>query len=186
VPQVKVHENLALGEVKQPHGKTNQQQQQSPEKISEASEPLAIDILDRLEKSLVLQKDEKTLLAAHLLEGIDEMHLQPGHREILREAAILKSLLKDNSTSLDENNEGGWIRQGKHTGRHNFSIDYKLTGQELSCRLETIIHSDFLVPILSVLNESELYAAWLPSYNVPRVKVLRSEKLHQIGRCYKL
>jgi hypothetical protein len=39
-----------------------------------------------------------------------------------------------------------------------------------------------LVPFLSVLNESELYASWLPNWSVPRFRVRRSEKLAQRGR----
>ncbi|KAL7544111.1 hypothetical protein ACHAXR_013553 [Thalassiosira sp. AJA248-18] len=152
-------------------------------------QPLIVDqqqIADRLDKARLLGEDDKLLLAANLLKGIDSSLLRPIHHDILREAALFKSLLHDNTTSLDQNNtnDGGWIKQGQHTGRHNFDIYYKLNDKsnQLSCRLETIAHSDLLVPILSVLNESELYAAWLPNYNVPRLKVVRSEKLRQSGR----
>ena len=139
--------------------------------------PLTTDILNRLDKANILAKDDKLLLAAYTLHGIDNRHLQPLHHDILREAALFKELLRDNTTYLEDennnNNHGGWIKQGQHHGRHNFSIYYKLNnnnnnnksssrsggggGQELSCRLETVIHSDLLVPLLSVLNESELY-----------------------------
>ena len=135
--------------------------------------PITTDILNRLDKANILAKDDKLLLAAHTLHGIDNRHLQPLHHDILREAALFKELLRDNTTYLEDennNNHGGWIKQGQHHGRHNFSIYYKLNnnnnkssssggggGQELSCRLETVIHSDLLVPLLSVLNESELY-----------------------------
>lgn len=120
------------------------------------------------------------------------MHLQPVHHEILNEAAILQQLLGDNTTSLDNqnngrtsgDNDGGWIKQGEHHGQHNFSLYYHHhTSNQLSCRIETLTHPDLLVPILSVLNESELYACWLPNYNVPRLKVVRSEKWEQTGRC---
>lgn len=147
-------------------------------------QPLTTEILNRLDRAKTLAKDDKLLLAAHLLNGIDDRHLQPTHREIVREAAIFKKLLREQS---DESNNGGWTKQGRHTGRHNFSIDYKLNKsnqrQDLSCRIETLIHSDLLVPILAVLNESELYSTWLPDYNVPRLKVVKSEKWRQSGRC---
>jgi hypothetical protein len=37
--------------------------------------------------------------------------------------------------------------------------------------------------LISVLNESELYATWLPNWTVPRFRVRRSVKLSQSGRC---
>jgi len=158
-----------------------------PQQSTEKNGPLTSEILNRLDEARILEMDDKLLLAAHLLHGIDDRHLQPVHRDILREAAMFKDLLQDNTTSLDQNNYGEWIKQGQHTGRHNFTIHYKMNkssgGQELSCRLETVVHSDLLVPILSVLNESELYATWLPNYNVPRLRVAKSEKLRQSGRC---
>ena len=153
------------------------------------SEQLTTD-LNRLDRANTLAKDDKILLAAHVLQGIDDVHLQPVHHDILKEAAILKRLLKDNTTNIDEsdNSNSDWIKQGNHNGKHNFSIYYKLLnndpkGQELSCRLDTIIPHTLLVPILSVLNESELYQTWLPCWSVPKLKVVKSEKLRQTGRC---
>ena len=43
-----------------------------------------------------------------------------------------------------------------------------------------------LVPLLSVLNESELYSTWLPNWTVPRLRISRSNKLSQHGRCSQL
>jgi len=140
-------------------------------------------ILKRLDESRILAKDDKLLLAAHLLHGIDEARLEPVHHDILREAAIFKTILRDSTASLDRKNHGGWVKQGEHKGRHNFSLYYKLEDRHLSCRIENVVRSDLLVPILSVLNESELYQAWLPNWNVPRMKVVKSEKLRQSGRC---
>ena len=157
-------------------------------KVEEPQE-LTPDILNRLEKAIILAKDDKILMAAYALHGIIEKHLQPVHHNILKEAEILKSLLKDNTTYIDESNHGGWTKQGERHGKHNFLVYYKqhkstITGQqELSCRLETVVHSDLLVPILSVLNESELYTTWLPNWTVPKLKVVLSEKMRQTGRC---
>ena len=161
--------------------KTIIQQQKCSLEYSPGPGPITTDILNRLDKANILAKDDKLLLAAHVLHGIDNRHLQPVHHDILRDALLFKELLQDNTTHLEEdennNNHGGWIKQGEHHGRHNFSIYYKLNnssnnnksssgdgGQELSCRLETVTHSDLLVPLLSVLNESELYGKWLSIY----------------------
>lgn len=122
----------------------------------------------RLDQARSLAEDDKLLLAAHALRGIDAMLLQPIHEDILREAAIFNDILRDCNANHhlddDDSSEGGWVRQGEHTGRHNFIIYYKLhpktkkpgQDQQISCKLETVMHEDLLVPILSVLNESEL------------------------------
>ena len=171
------HQHFADEEEKKENN--SMMQQKCSLEYSPGPGPLTTDILNRLDRANILAKDDKLLLAAYTLHGIDNRHLQPLHHDILREAALFKELLRDNTTYLDENNNhGGWIKQGQHHGRHNFSIYYKLNnnnnnnkssssggggGQELSCRLETVIHSDLLVPLLSVLNESELYGKLVES-----------------------
>ena len=57
------------------------------------------------------------------------------------------------------------------------------TQTKLTARIESPIHKDMLVPFLSVLNESELYKSWLPNWTMPRLRVRRSDKLSQTGRC---
>lgn len=39
-----------------------------------------------------------------------------------------------------------------------------------------------LVPILSVLNETELYQSWLPNWSTPKFRIRKVEKLAQAGR----
>jgi len=55
----------------------------------------------------------------------------------------------------------------------------------LQLRLETPIHGTLLVPLISVLNESQLYYTWLPSWRLPPIKfgIRPVLKLKQIGRC---
>lgn len=143
----------------------------------------AIEIQSRLDEARILGEDDKLLLAGHLLHGIGEELLQPVHRDILRESAKFNTLLQESAASLDRHDGGGWVKQGEHTGRQNFSMHYKLADGELSCRLESIVLADLVVPFLSVLNESELYSTWLPDWRVPRIRVVKSEKLRQSGRC---
>ena len=61
-----------------------------------------------------------------------------------------------------------------------YRFDMK-TGR-LTLKMETPIEKSLLVPLISVLNESELYASWMPQLNVPRLRIRRSEKLKQMGR----
>ena len=67
-------------------------------------------------------------------------------------------------------------------------IYYKCdTERTLSVRVETVMGRDLLVPLLSVLNESELYGEWLPRWTTPtRLGVRESVKVAQVGRCSQL
>lgn len=61
------------------------------------------------------------------------------------------------------------------------------TERTLSVRVETAIGRNLLVPLLSVLNESELYSSWLPRWTTPtRLGVRESTKIAQVGRCSQL
>ena len=72
--------------------------------------------------------------------------------------------------------------------RRRTRIYYKCeTAQTLAVRVETVIDRDLLVPLLSCLNESELYASWLPKWTTPtRLGVRESVKVDQVGRCSQL
>ena len=141
----------------------------------------------RLEQAKVLAKDDKLLSAARLLKGIDNCHFEPIHHHILREAEIFQALLDestDHHTSNANNHHDEWIKQGESHGRHDFCIYYKISStNQLTCRIETPIFPSLLVPLLSVLNESELYSTWIPSFKFPKFAVVKSEKLRQSGRC---
>lgn len=143
-------------------------------------------IYDRLQRSQRLEEESKTLAAAALLDGIDQTHFQQVHHQIIKEAELFRRLIHD-SASSDHSNENSdeWIKQGEeHGGRHDFSIYYKVdtNTNQITCRLETPIEPSLLIPILAVLNESELYSTWIPRYMVPKLEVVKSEKLCQIGR----
>lgn len=155
-------------------------------------------ISERLEQARVLEEECKIFVAAGLLEGIDPKHFQPIHRVIVKEAELFRRLLHDSSSPItasksdDDDNESSnehtnseeWIKQGEQHGeRHNFAMYYKVSPtNQITCRLETPIEPQLLIPILAVLNESELYKTWIPQYKVPRLEVVKSEKLCQSGR----
>ena len=153
-------------------------------------------ISERLKQAQVLEEECKTFAAATLLEGIDPKHFQPVHYIIINEAELFRRLLHDsaslitasnddnNNKSNETNNSDEWIKQGEqHDGRHDFAMYYKVSPtNQITCRLETPIEPSLLVPILAVLNESELYQTWIPQYKVPRMEVVKSEKLCQSGR----
>jgi len=120
----------------------------------------------------------------------------------------LKSRVQDTAITIndkDENDENGhanpttenqWIYQGMVKAPKTIqpatksAIYYKLQPNaedamktKFLVRIETPIDPSFLTPFLSVLNETQLYASWLPNWSTPvRVRIERVTKLHQIGR----
>jgi hypothetical protein len=79
----------------------------------------------------------------------------------------------------------GWTKQGVCHGDYDTTIFYKVdpATAHLTCRLETPIESSLLVPLLSVLNESDLYTDWCPSWTRPiAVGITTSEHMQRIGR----
>ena len=156
-------------------------------------------ISDRLQQAQILEQECKIFAAAALLEGIDPKHFQPVHHDIRKEAKLFRQLLQESASKiiannnksnnkhdnhLDDDDDDEWIKQGEqHDGRHDFAMYYKVSPtNQITCRLETPIEPSLLVPILAVLNESELYQTWIPQYKVPRMEVVKSEKLCQSGR----
>jgi len=159
-------------------------------------------ISKRLEQAQMLEEKCKIFDAAALLKGIDSKYFQPIHHDILKEAELFHRLLQDSASPIiasttddnrhqkskehtnNSNSDEEWIKQGEQHGeRHDFAMYYKVSPtNQITCRLETPIEPQLLIPILAVLNESELYPTWIPQYKVPRLEVVKSEKLCQMGR----
>jgi hypothetical protein len=139
---------------------------------------------------------ERYLVAARILRRVtDPSLLQPKHERVLQMAAevqeILDTLLRYPSddatdpTADSANNSGGgrWKKQSERHGHRDTAIHYKLDDHaRLTCRIETPIEESLLVPLLSVFNESELCATWMPSWHFPRMAVAESIKLVEYGR----
>lgn len=141
------------------------------------------DISVRLEKASRCAQDEQYLLGANYLDGIDPNRFQSAHRHCLGEASLFKQLLGQVAHQRAE--EDGWTKQGDYSqGSHNFTVFYRVDAatDRISCRIETACHADMLVPIISVLNESELYSTWIPDWKVPKLHVQKTQKLFQAGR----
>ena len=137
-------------------------------------------------------QEDRLLAAARLLRQVqDESRLQDVHRKMLRTAGDCEAFVHSITSSVDHGDGGNddapseWTKQGENHGRHDSVIYYKMGGAAGNCltaRVETPIPSSLLVPLLSVLNECELYKTWLPSFEKPRLGVTKSEKLSQTGR----
>ena len=149
------------------------------------------DLSQRLEEAVLLKKEDKMIAAAELLDGIDPNYFEPVHHIIVKEARVLRGVLRDCSSNP---NHEGWTKRVEKHGKYHFSLETKLkrynysdgctdTYDVLTFRVVTPIESSMLVPVLSVLNESELYCSWAPRFKVPKLGVSKSEKLLQLERC---
>ena len=136
-------------------------------------------------------QEDRLLAAARLLRQVeDESLLKDVHRKMLRTANDCEAFVHSITSSVDhgDGNDDApseWKQQGESHGRHDSVVYYKMGGEQGNCltaRVETPIPSSLLVPLLSVLNECELYREWLPSFDKPRLGVTKSEKLGQTGR----
>jgi len=118
-----------------------------------------------LQHSIRLYEKDKILSAAQLLLPInDTACFEPIHYRILNEGLLFQQLLDESNdhhhtdnTNICAPSKDEWIKQGERHGRHNFCIYYKLsTNNHLTCRIETPIPSELLVPLLSVLVRSNV------------------------------
>lgn len=77
----------------------------------------------------------------------------------------------------------GWKKQGEAHADYDFVTYHKVDSRNrLTVRIELILESSMVVPLLSVLNETNLYSEWMPSWKHPRVGLRQSNMLHEIGR----
>lgn len=125
--------------------------------------------------------EERLLRAADELSKVPRNRLTQRHHEILETAADLEDSIAD--LISDPNKDATWKKQGETHGKRDALIYYKVDEQaRLTCRIDTAIEASLLVPILSVLNESGLYATWIPSWTIPKIGIASSDLLEQSGR----
>ena len=140
-------------------------------------------------------KRDQVLVAARLLNHVttvpDEDILFV--KEVQQKAKLLNhviaDLLSDPEHQTTEQEEDGnehdkWIKGGEsHDGHRDTVMYYKLSEDlKLTGRLETPIESSLLVPLLSVLIETDLFMTWLPRWTIPRIGLSSVNKLGQLGR----
>lgn len=139
-----------------------------------------------IEKAEQLYNSEQLLAAARILRQVRNPRqvLTEQHRKLLNIAHLVEDAVKDFLSPPGTE----WKKQGESHGAYDTSIYYKIeSGGRLTCRIETPIPKDMLVPILSVLNESSLYRTWIPSWTRPlrlgvqdSRQILNDRKGHQV------
>jgi hypothetical protein len=123
--------------------------------------------VERIRRADFLAKEEQVFGAARLLRRVSDVSLLTvEHKALLNLAQDVEDAIQD----LVGDVPPGWKRQSEVHGKHDTLIHYIVDEDaRLTCRLETLIEPSLLVPFLSVLNESELYPDWIPSWKVPRM-----------------
>jgi hypothetical protein len=141
---------------------------------------------DLIDQAKVYFDEEKLFEAARVLRQVDSSSplLTDFHRKLQKNALVCEKAVAEllSSPNSDDNNNNGeeeWKKQGETNGSYPTTIYYKVEpGARLTCRMETPVPSSLLVPLLSVLNESELYHTWIPSWTHPfRLGVQKSQQL---------
>jgi hypothetical protein len=137
-----------------------------------------------------LVAEERLLAAARLLESVeDSSQLLQSHLDILKSAAAFQEAIEDllgppplTSGDSTSNSTSDWKKQGESLDT-NTAIYYKVDDEaRLTCRIDSPIEASLLIPLLSVLNEVNLFETWLPSWNYPKMGIQRSQQLQQKTR----
>ena len=128
--------------------------------------------------------EERLLVAMRLLKQVsDEKLLTDKHRNMLDVASHCETAITD-LIGAPEDAGGGWTKQGEVHGDRDTLIYYKVDDEvRLTCRIETPIEASLLIPLLSVLNEVDLYETWIPSLNYPfKIGIKQSRQLQQVSK----
>jgi len=131
-----------------------------------------------IRQAQILFDEEKLLASARVLRRIrnPEQYLKGWHLKLLKISSLLEEAV--NAFLLPPPIDD-WTKRTETHGKYDTNIFFKVeAGGKLTCRIETPIPQDMLVPILSVLNESTLYETWIPSWKKPiRIGVKESKQI---------
>jgi hypothetical protein len=129
--------------------------------------------------------NSKILEAYRLLQSVKDKSLLDNKKEqeICNVAVECQDAISDLLEEPDHTAPGSmWKKQGESHGDYDTTVSYKVENKKLTCRLVTPIQSSLLIPLLSVLNESDLYSDWIPSWTIPFTMGIRtSNQYTKIG-----
>jgi hypothetical protein len=134
-------------------------------------------------------KNERYFKAAECLKKVkDRNYLTSLHHNIMESSDQALIGMHECMIPPDENilQQNGYHKQTEvHSTQFDTSIHYKVDSNtyQLTSRLESLLEHDLLIPLISVLNESDLYETWMPKFNFPfRLGITESKKLGEYGR----
>jgi len=137
-----------------------------------------------IEEADALFSEEKLLDAAKRLNLVqDRTFLTRKHEWVMRWAKMVQEGM-DDLLNLPNLEGSKWKKQGETHGHRDFTVYYHHTEEgQLECRIDSVIESSLLIPMISVFNESDLYDTWIPSFKKPiKMGVQSSVKLKEQGR----
>lgn len=134
------------------------------------------------EEASNLFSNDRVLDAARMLRSSNNTdQFNAEHHEILNVAQKFEIMMEET-----DNSDGSWksIAKSYNTCGFMSDLDYRLSIQndthtKVEVKIVTVIPKDLLVPLLALLNETDLYQKWIP-------EVSKSEKIQQTGRVSQL
>lgn len=134
-----------------------------------------------IRKAEELHSQERYLAAAAKLRSVPERPLTAKHLHILQ--------IADNATAIQQelmqDQPKGWTKQMEKHGLYDVVIYYKVDKKtnQIQIRIDSVIESSLVNPLISVFNESDLISTWMPHYKFPiRLGISESKKLAELGR----
>ena len=143
------------------------------------------DLIENANKHI---KEECILAAARVLRLVkNEERLTTQHRQNLHVAQDME----ESTTDLLQEPDSTWTKQSEtksNSSSRDTAIYYKVSEKaKLECRIDCVVESSLLVPLLSVLNETSLYATWIPSWSFPiTLGIKESKQLQQVSRGHQI
>jgi hypothetical protein len=138
-----------------------------------------------LNKAEHLFKEEKLLEAARILKKLlldPQVVLEERHHSILRKAEEGEEMLRSLKADVKSWKDLG-VQSGKFPTQILYEIDKTSTNKTLlRVRCETPVQKDLIMPLLSVIHESQHYHSWIPRWSVPRFQMRFCRKLKEVGR----
>jgi hypothetical protein len=118
--------------------------------------PEDLELIKQAEEAAAV---EQYLVAGRLLRRVsNEAVLKSKHKLYLVMAEQSEQIMRDLMSQYPE--ESGWTKQCESHGRRDTLIYYKVDEKfRLTCRIETPIEVSMLVPLLAVMNETDLFHA---------------------------
>jgi len=131
---------------------------------------------------------QRYMAAANLLQTVqNNALLSMKLRHVLTIADELEILLRDELSDSGPSKGHGWKKQCESHANYDIGIYYKVDENHLlTVRIDFILESSLLLPMLAVMNETDLFSDWMPTWKHPRVGLQRSMRMHEISRADKI
>jgi hypothetical protein len=157
---------------------TNFESKVASEKDDERSDA---EILAQAEQYLKEDRLNDALLEFRKVKNSNSLTVM--HNEGIRKGEYIEEVYNKLESPASE----GWTKQGESHGHRDFITYYKVeNGGKLWCRIESVIEASLYVPLLAVLNETNLYDTWFPKWSFPHLGIQQSKKIKQAGRVEQL